>query len=165
MDEAGRGWLAEADALGCAGNGSADLCSGEWPVRTLAVSCGAVDPIVTMRRLRLSWLSTRTGRLEVRTSLTAQHPSTHSIICSVLVRSVPPDATVPHTVTVSERSTSVRIGGKSVDVRVFESAMTWIGVIAIDGRWIELEAAAQIQPEDVTLRRIDDLAQLPMSRW
>jgi hypothetical protein len=99
--------------------------------------------------------------LQIETSIRPQ-PSDWTLATRAI--QVPSDVTFPLSVTVSERVVHVPLGASSIELRVVDSGLAWVGVGKQMDRTIVISSHG-VTAESVSLVKIDDVGDLPLERW
>jgi hypothetical protein len=101
--------------------------------------------------------------IQVDTSIPRRTPSLGFVVSNVIHRAIPPDVTLPFTITVAERRVDLAVDGQLVPFQVVEAADSWWASATIGGRLVEISASA-LAPEEIELRQVSDLTELTSER-
>lgn len=105
-----------------------------------------------------------TGSIDVDTSTPRNKPAPLGwAVSNVISRAVPPDVTLPFTITADERVVDLAVDGRLVAFQVIEAGDYWQASAIISGRLVEVTAAG-LEPEQIELHQVSDFLELTPER-
>jgi hypothetical protein len=102
----------------------------------------------------------RRATLEIETTTRPDQTWPSWLVSRVLTRSVPHDISFPWTVTVDQHDVAISVDEAAVPFTLIDTGTAWLAFATVGERWVFVEGC-DTPIEDVELRRIDDVENLP----